>query len=75
MRHYNIHEAKARLSALVKKAMLGEEVIIAKDNRPVAKLTAMRSAKARRKAGSARGKVWIAPDFAAPLKDFSDYKR
>ena len=37
MSHYNIHEAKAQFSALVRKAMLGEEIIIAKDNKPVAK--------------------------------------
>lgn len=73
MGHYNIHEAKAQLSALVKKAMMGEEVIIAKDNNPVVKLTALRASKKQRKPGSAKGQIWIAPDFNAPLKDFKDY--
>jgi prevent-host-death family protein len=74
MGHYNIHEAKAQLSALVKKAMAGEEVIIARDNRPVAKLTAINLAGKTRKPGSAKGQVWIAPDFDAPLEDFKDYR-
>jgi len=74
MKQFNIHEAKARLSELIQKAMLGEEVIIARDNRPVAKLIALRPAKQRRKLGSAKGKIlYIAPDFDAPLEDFKDY--
>ncbi|HEY2933715.1 MAG TPA: type II toxin-antitoxin system prevent-host-death family antitoxin, partial [Acidobacteriota bacterium] len=48
MRQFNIHEAKARLSELIQKAMLGEEVIIARDNKPVAKIVALRPLKIRR---------------------------
>lgn len=74
MKQFNIHEAKARLSELIQKAMLGEEVIIARDNRPVAKLVALRPAKRRRVLGSAKDKIhYIAPDFNAPLEDFKDY--
>ena len=74
MKQFNIHEAKARLSELVQKAMLGEEVIIARDNKPVAKLVPFRQIKRRRKLGSAKGKIlYIAPDFDAPLEDFKDY--
>jgi prevent-host-death family protein len=73
MKAFNIHEAKARLSELVEKAMLGEEVIIAKGNKPVAKLTAFKPPKTQRVPGSAKGKVWIAPDFDEPLDDFKDY--
>jgi prevent-host-death family protein len=76
MRQFNIHEAKARLSELIQKAMLGEEVIIARDNKPVAKIVALRPLKIRRKLGTAKGKVlYIAPDFNAPLDDFKDYTR
>lgn len=74
MGHYNIHEAKAQLSALVKKAMMGEDVIIAKDNKPVVKLTALQPPGKARKPGSARGRIWIAEDFDAPLEDFKDYR-
>lgn len=74
MGHYNIHEAKAQLSALVRKAMTGQDVIIAKDNKPVVRLTAIRSPRKARKPGSAKGKIWIAEDFDAPLEDFKDYR-
>lgn len=76
MKQFNIHEAKARLSELIQKAMLGEEIIIARDNKPVAKLVALRPAKSRRRLGSAKGKVLhIAPDFDAPVDDFKDYMK
>jgi len=74
MKQFNIHEAKARLSELVQQAMPGEEVIIARDNKPVAKLVPFRQIKRRRKLGSAKDKIlYIAPDFDAPLEDFKDY--
>jgi len=74
MAYFNIHEAKAHLSELIQKAMLGEEVIIAKDNKPVAKLVGLRPVKKRRKLGSAKDKlIYMAPDFNAPLSDFKDY--
>ena len=63
---YNIYEAKTALSNLVERAAAGEEIIIAKAGKPVARLTAVRQ-KRRRKPGGWKGKVWIAPDFDAPL--------
>jgi prevent-host-death family protein len=74
MKTFNIHEAKARLSELIEKAMLGEEVIIAKGNKPVAKLTALKPAKSPRVLGSAKDKIlYIAPDFDAIPEEFKDY--
>jgi prevent-host-death family protein len=74
MAQFNIHEAKAHLSELIEKAMLGEEIIIAKNNKPVVKLTALIPPKQERKPGSAKGKiVYIAPDFDATPEDFKDY--
>lgn len=75
MAHYNINEAKAHFSELVQKAILGEEIIIAKDNKPVAKLVPIPPLRiGGRKPGSAKDKVlYIAPDFDAPLEDFRDY--
>lgn len=70
---YNIAEAKARFSELVQRAMLGEEVIIAKGHKPVLKLVALERRKRRRKAGSAKGQIWMAPDFDATPDDFKDY--
>ena len=74
--HYvNIAEAKARLSELVQKAASGEEVLIARDHKPIAKLVPVGRTRGPRKPGSARGQVWIAPDFAETPPDFSDYTR
>jgi prevent-host-death family protein len=70
-RHYNVAEAKAHFSTLVRKALQGEEVVIARDNTPLVKLVpvGVRS----RTPGSAKGRIRIAADFDAPLVDFADY--
>jgi prevent-host-death family protein len=70
---FNIAEAKARFSELIQKAMVGEEVIIAKDNKPVVKLVRLATPGKTRKPGSAKGKIWMAPDFDAIPADFEDY--
>lgn len=70
--HYNVAEAKAHFSTLVRKALQGEEVVIARDNRPLVKLVPV--AVQGRKPGSAKGRVTIGADFDAPLDDFSDYR-
>ncbi len=62
----NIHEAKTHLSKLLVRVAAGEEIIIARANRPVARLVPILQQQAR-VPGSARGKIWIAPDFDAPL--------
>ena len=70
-KHYNVAEAKAHFSTLVRRAAQGEEVVIARDNKPLVKLVpvGVRS----RKPGSAKGQVTIASDFDAPLADLADY--
>lgn len=74
MSKFNIAEAKARFSELVQKAMLGEEVIIAKDNKPVLKLVPLDKPKQLRKAGSGKGQVlYVAPDFDSIPERFKDY--
>ncbi len=73
MSKYNIAEAKAHFSELVQKAMLGEEVVIAKDNKPVLKLVPLDKPKQPRKPGSAKGQIWMAPDFDAIPEGFEDY--
>jgi prevent-host-death family protein len=70
MAQFNLAEAKAHFSELVQKAMLGEEVIVAKENRPVVKIVPLKPAK--RKPGTGKG-IWMSPDFDAPLDDFKDY--
>jgi prevent-host-death family protein len=70
MPQFNIHTAKAHLSELIQKAMLGQEVIIAKNNKPVAKLIALRHIKNQRYLGSAKGMFTLSKDFDEPLTDF-----
>ncbi|VAX11818.1 hypothetical protein MNBD_GAMMA26-1286 [hydrothermal vent metagenome] len=59
----NIHEAKAHLSSLVARAEAGEEVIIARANRPTVRLLPIQQAKLRRQLGEAKGQVTIHEDF------------
>jgi len=70
-KHYNVAEAKAHFSTLVRRAAQGEEVIIARDNKPLVKLVPV--GVQSRMPGSAKGLVTIASDFDAPLADFADY--
>ncbi len=71
---YNIAQAKARFSELVDKAMAGEDVIIARDHKPLLKLVSFNDPSRPLKPGSARGQIWIADDFDAPLEDFKEYR-
>jgi len=66
-RPVNLYEAKTNLSSLVDRAAGGEEIVIAKAGRPMAKLVPYRPQPVRRVPGDLRGKIWIAPDFDAPL--------
>ena len=59
----NMHEAKTHLSKLVEQAAAGEEVIIAKAGKPVAKLVPYQANNQPRRGGQWRGKVWMADDF------------
>ncbi len=59
----NIHEAKTNLSRLIERAAAGEEVIISKAGKPVARLIPYAEAKKPRRIGIWKGKIWIAPDF------------
>ncbi len=67
MKTVNTHEAKTHLSRLLARAAQGEEIVIAKAGRPVAKLVGIAPPVRRRKLGGARGQVVISPDFKAPL--------
>jgi len=74
MSKFNIGEAKAHFPKLVQKAMLGEEVIIAKVNNPVRKLVALDKPKQPRKPGTGKGRIlFIAPDFDATPEGFDGY--
>lgn len=65
----NIHEAKTHLSKLLQRVMAGEEIIIAKSGVPVARIVPVMPNKAKRTAGSAKGKILLTPDFNASLPE------
>lgn len=74
MARFNIAEAKAHFSKLVNKAMLGEEVIIARDNKPLVKLVPVNQPEHPRTPGSGRGQIlYIDPEFDATPDEFEDY--
>jgi prevent-host-death family protein len=69
----NLYEAKTSLSKLVDRAAAGEEIIIAKAGRPLAKLVPLDRKHPTRRPGGWEGQVRIADDFDAPLpKDLLD---
>ena len=75
MSQFNIAEAKSHFSELVQKALTGEDVVIARDNKPILRLVPVKSAGKRRQPGSAKGKIlFISPDFDKPLDDFAEYR-
>lgn len=74
MQQFNVAEAKARLSQLVQKALDGEDVVIARDNKPLVKLVPIRRTTRRRHPGSAKGQVTMSKDFGAPVEDLREYR-
>ena len=67
MKTVNVHEAKTTLSRLLEEVSQGEEIIIARAGKPVARLVPLASQLPARTPGFLRGKIWIADDFDAPL--------
>lgn len=63
----NTHEAKTNLSRLLDEVQDGEDVVIARGNKPLARLVPYRCGKAVRKPGCLKGKIKVADDFDAPL--------
>jgi prevent-host-death family protein len=64
-----IREAQCDLSHLIRKAGEGEEVVILRGSRPVAKLVPVVEVKRRRQPGSLKGKLHVGPEFFEPLPD------
>ncbi|MBL1209018.1 DUF2281 domain-containing protein [Geminocystis sp. GBBB08] len=70
MTKLDITEIPPHLSPLIDLAIKGEEVIITRDEQPIAQISPI---KRPLKRGSARGKVWMSSDFNETLDDFKDY--
>lgn len=65
----NVHEAKTRLSQLLVAVEAGEEVVIARAGRPVARLVGLEPAAPQRRLGLLAGRFTVPADFDAPLPD------
>ena len=69
METVNIYAAKTRFSELVDKAAAGEDVVISRHGKPLARLTRLAEPTVRVRFGVLEGKVKVPPDFDAPLPD------
>ena len=64
-----IHQAKTNLSKLIERASQGEEIIIARGTKPVARLVPVGPVKGKRQPGSWKGKFVLGPEFFEPLTE------
>ena len=69
MEKVQLHEAKARLSELVDRAQSGEEVVISRHGRPVAKIVGYSPKRAKRRLGVLRGRIKFRKGWDKPLPD------
>ena len=63
MTEVNIHEAKTHLSKLLRRVTAGEEIVIARAGKPVARLVPVAEPPQPRELGRHRDEIWIADDF------------
>ena len=74
MRTISLENAQATLADLVHQVAGGEEFTITQNGKPKAKLSAVSPHKrVQARTGSLPGKIWMSPDFDAPMDDFKDY--
>jgi len=69
VRQVNVHEAKTHLSELLARVEAGEEIVVARAGKPVAKLVRHEQPRAPREPGSLRGEIVIHDNFDDPLPD------
>jgi len=68
----NVYEAKTHLSKLLEQVEAGEEIVIARHGRPVARLVPLPQTPVHRVPGGWKGKVWMSPDFDEPDPELED---
>ncbi len=73
MLQVNVQEIQSNFSNLLSRVFGGEEIVILRDEKPVAKLVPVNGFKAKRRLGTAKGKIKMAEDFDEPLEDFKEY--
>ena len=71
----NMHDAKTKLSELVAAAERGEEVVIARNGTPAARLVAVATEYAPVQLGRLAGEIELGTDFDEPLPEFDAYTR
>ncbi len=74
MERFNIHEAKAHLSRILRRVEEGEEVLIARDGLTIARIVPEHRS-SRIQLGRDEGRATIAPDFEEPLAEFDEHTR
>jgi prevent-host-death family protein len=67
MKTVTIHQAKTNLSKLIEQACEGEEIVIARGPKPVARLVPISDIKGRRQPGALRGRLKVGKEFFEPL--------
>lgn len=74
MSSITIEEAQAQLQQIIRQLAPGDELVITENDQPIAKLARTSAAGLHpRQPGSAKGQIWMSPDFDAPLEDFKEY--
>lgn len=76
MTQVTVHQAKTHLSRLIKRAVSGENIVIANRRMPLVKLQPLPSARIVRRLNGAKGVIRrMGKDFNTPLEDFNNYSR
>lgn len=75
MPQVDVAQARREFDQLLERASRGEDVLITKDDRPLARITApSKEEKRKRQFGSVEGEIWMSEDFDEPLDDFQEYR-
>ena len=75
MQQIDIDNPNATLPEVVEAALNGIEVILAKNNQPVARVIPIAKVKPRPVFGSAKGLISVSDDFDEPLEEFEEYMK
>jgi prevent-host-death family protein len=67
MKTVNLHATKTPLSSLLDEVAAGEEIVIVKAGKPIARLVPLENPNVRKTFGMLKGKIWMSDDFDAPL--------
>ena len=68
----NVHDFKTNYSKYLEQAVQGEEILLGKHGKAVAKLVPLVNAKKPRQPGALKGKIWVSDDFDKPMMTLWD---